>query len=369
LLGFIKTKRDNSVKLDDVIEGLVEDRGLDREKVIIAVCEGILAAYNKKFPQYEFSVSFNKKTREPEVFTKKQIVEDVQSEESQILLKKAKKINTEASVGQEIEVPFEEKIGRIEILVARQVIANKIRKIEQDAVFAEFEDKANTIVNGIVHKKERSGYVVQLGDVMTLLPLSGVIPGEIFRMGVPVRALLSEVLRTPRSDYQLILDRASADFVKKLFEIEIPEIFEGIVEIKKIVRVPGYKTKIAVASHRKEIDPVGTCVGVDGVRIKPILKELSGEKIDVIQWDNSLENLVKNSLKPAEVDKVEIVDDRTAMVWLAQDQRSLAIGKLGRNILLASRLTGVEINLQQVSSDAEKDNKLEDSLLESDTED
>jgi len=344
------------VKLDDVIESLVEDRGLDREKVILALCEGIHAAYTKKYPNISFEVLFNKKTRETEVFVKKIVVSSVSDENTEILLKKALKLDSTVVEGSIVNVPFEEKIGRIEILIARQVIANRIRKIEQEAIYEEFAEKEGTIVNGTLHKKEKMGFVVQLGDNVAFLPNSAVIPGEVFRIGSPIRAYLAQVLNTPKGDYQLILDRASAEFVKKLFETEIPEIFEGIVEVKKIVRIPGYKTKIAVISNSSEIDPVGTCVGVDGVRIKPILRELSGEKIDVILFDNSLENFIKSSLKPAEIDKVEITGEDSAIVWLAQDQRSLAIGKMGRNILLASRITGININLQQVSSDVE--NKL-----------
>ena len=145
------------------------------------------------------------------------------------------------------------------------------------------------------------------------------------------------------------MDRASCDFVKGLIEVEIPEVFEGLVEIKKIVRAPGYKTKAILASTSKDIDPVGTCVGVGGARIKPILRELGQEKIDLIEATDSTEDLVRNSLKPAEIDKVEVVGDRKAIVWLAQDQRSYAIGKMGQNIALASKLVGLDIQLQDIS--------------------
>jgi transcription termination/antitermination protein NusA len=338
------------VNLTDVIEDLVEERGLEKDKVISAVCDGVLAAYSRKYPDTDFSVVFDNKTGEAQVFVKKKVVSRVAEEDSEISLKKSHSTVPGAKVDDVIDVLFGGGIGRVEVLVAKQVIANKIRTIEQAAVFAEFEDKEGTIVTGNVHKKERAGYVVQLGEAMALLPSANCISGENIRIGGPVRALLVQVLSEPKGDYQLILDRASAEFVKKLIELEIPEVFEGIVEIKKIVRSSGYKTKVAVVSASKDIDPVGTCIGVDGVRIKPILRELGGEKIDVIGWSESLESFVKNSLKPAEIDKVETVDDKRAMVWLAKDQRSRAIGKMGRNILLASKLTGIEINLQEVTS-------------------
>ncbi len=250
--------------------------------------------------------------------------------------------------GVRLKVPFEHKVGRIEVLTAKQIIANKIGELEQESTYQEFKDKEGTIVSGVVHKRERSGFAVKIGEVMALLPKENLISQEDLRVGHPVRALLKEVLSVARGDYQLILDRASSDFVKKIIEIEIPEVFEGIVEIKKIVRIAGYKSKVIVTSTSKEIDPVGTCVGVGGSRIKPILRELGQEKIDLIEWTDVLETLVKNSLKPAEIDKVEIEGEEKALVWLAQDQRSLAIGKMGQNILLASRLTGVGIQLQDV---------------------
>lgn len=353
------------MNLTDVIENLVEERGLDREKVISIVCDGMLAAYRKKFPQLALSIEFNKRIGEPEISVKKNVVTTVANEDSEISLRRARGIVPTAQVGDAINVPLEEKIGRIEILVAKQIIAHKIKEVEQSAVADEFKDKVGAIVSGVIHKREQAGMVIKVGDVMALLPTSLSIPEEVMRPGVPVRALLKEVLMVPRGDFQLILDRASAEFIKKLLELEIPEIFEGIVEIKKIVRAAGYKTKAIVMSNNKEIDPVGTCVGVGGVRIKPILRELGGEKIDLIEWNESLEALVKNSLKPAEIDKVAIVEHdnyRRATVWLAEDQRSLAIGKMGRNIALAARLAGVEINLQEISKKPEPSSEEEDEL-------
>ncbi len=337
------------MNLLEVIEDLVEERGLDKENVISAVCEGVLVAFQKKFPDVKLSVSFDSKAGELQAFVEKEVVPSSKDREDQISLRKAKVYYPKVKLGEIIEVPFEHKIGRIEILTAKQIIANKIRGLEQSAVYEDYKDKQGTIVSGTVYKRERSGFAVKMGDITALLPVDGIIPNEELRAGLPIRALLREVLPASRGDYQLILDRASADFVKKLLEIEIPELFEGIVEFKKVVRSPGYKTKAVVASNSREIDPVGTCVGVGGSRIKPILRELGQEKIDLIGWTDDQEVLVKNSLKPAEIDKVAI-EDGYATVWLAQDQRSLAIGKMGQNISLASRLVGLEIQLQDVVS-------------------
>lgn len=343
------------MNLSDVIETLIEERGLDRDSVISVVCEGVHAAFAKRFPGVVFRVLYNQKAGEVEVFAEKEVVPSVKDVEHEISLRRAKALKPKVKVGDTIDVPFEEKIGRIEILTAKQIIASKIREIEQSAVYREYVDKEGTIISGVVHKRERAGFAVKVGEVIALLPKENIIPQESFRIGGPVRVLLKEVLPVARGDFQLILDRASAEFVKKLLEIEIPEVFEGIVEVKKIVRIAGYKTKAVAVSNSKEIDPVGTCVGVGGSRIKPILRELGQEKIDLIEWSDSLEGLVKNSLKPAEIDKVELEGDKKAVVWLAQDQRSLAIGKMGQNIMLASKLVGLEIQLQDIVSVEDKE--------------
>ena len=337
------------MNLSNVIEDLVEERGLDKGKIISIVCDGIKAAYVKKYPEVAFETSYNHNTGKLEIFTRKKVVATVADDDKEISLRRAKALDSASLIDGEVLVPFEEQVGRIEILAAKQVIASKIRDLELLAIFDEFKDKKDTIISATIHKRERNGFAVKIGEAMALLPQEGLIPGEALQVGRPVRALLKEVLQVPRGDYQLILDRASADFVKHLIEIEIPEVFEGIVEIRNIVRIPGYKTKAIVASTSNEVDPVGTCVGVGGARIKPILRELGQEKIDLIEWSNALEDLVQGSLKPAVVDRVEIVDDKRAVVWFAQDQRSLAIGKLGQNIKLASRLVGLEIQLQDTA--------------------
>ncbi|HEX2978536.1 MAG TPA: transcription termination factor NusA [Candidatus Babeliales bacterium] len=335
------------MKLSQVIEELVEEKGLDRTLLGSIICDGLLAAYNKRFPHLVFQVSYNRKTDEIETRVQKKVVTTVEDDDAEISLRKARAINPEAELGTDLVVPFDGKIGRIEILRAKQVIATKIRGVEAAAVFNEYKDRKDTIVHGTIHKCERNGMSLKLDDSLAFLPNSLSLPTDKCIVGYSIRALLKDVLEEPRNDYQLILDRASADFVRRLFELEIPEIFEKIVEIKKIVRIPGYKTKVAVISHDKNIDPVGTCVGVGGVRIKPILKELGGEKIDVIPWRESVDDMIADALKPAVISRVEVVDGSNAQVWLDEDQRSLAIGKMGQNIALASQLVGLNLNLVQ----------------------
>lgn len=339
------------MKLSDVINELVEERDLDRDVLTDVVIEGILAAYQKRYPELELRASFNKKSDTLDVEIKKTIVTgSPEDDQRQIGLRKAKTFSSKAKVGEELWVPFEGPIGRVEILKARQVIAQKIRSVEAEAVYRAFKDREGTIVQGTVYKCERSGTLVKLQEVTAFLPKSLMIPGGHVVPGHPIKALLKEVLQEPRATNQLILDRASPDFLRRLFELEIPEVFEGIVEIKDIVRDAGYKSKVLVASHDMNVDPVGTCVGVGGARIKPILRELEGEKIDIISFGGSKEDLVKNALKPAEINRVEIMDS-VARVWLDDDQRSLAIGRMGKNIALASHLVGLDIELAESAVD------------------
>lgn len=335
------------MRLTEVIDELVEERGLDKDTLSGIVCEGMLSAYEKKYPELSLKVDFDKKTNEMVILIEKEVVNAVETDEEdfQISLRKARGFNEKAELGDMVYVPFDGKIGRIEILRAKQVIANSIRKIEASAVYEEFKAKEGTIIHGSIHKCERGGAAVKIGDTLAFLPKSLMIPGEKCTAGYAIRALLKEVLPEPRNDNQLILDRSSELFLQRLFELEIPEIFEKLVEIKKIVRTPGYKAKVAVVSHDKNIDPVGTCVGMGGARIKPILKELGGEKIDVIAWSDSPEIRVRDALKPAQINRVEIVGHDNANVWLNEDQRSLAIGKMGQNIMLASRSSGFNIHL------------------------
>lgn len=336
------------MKLSEVIEALVEERGLEEDILSDIVCEGMLAAYEKRYPNLFLRVSFDKKKDTLSIEVEKDVVSVVEDDEFEISLRKAKAINDTIVAGDKLWVPFTLPIGRIEILKAKQIIAQKIRQIEALAVYKSFKDKENTIVQGVVHKIERGGATIKIQDHLAFLPKSLSVPGERLPLGHPIRVLIKEVLEQPKNENQLILDRSSAIFVEKLFGLEIPEVFERLVEIKKIVRIPGYKTKIAVISHDTNIDPVGTCVGVGGVRIKPILKELGNEKVDIIAWTDNLELLIKNSLKPAEINRVELSDDNlAAKIMLDDDQRSLAIGKMGQNITLASELSGVHIELMQ----------------------
>lgn len=348
------------MNLFDVIEELVSERGLERETLENIICEGMLAAFERKYPDAVLKAEYDAKAGSVKILAEKKVVPSVKDPEKEISAKKAHTFDKKAKADDMMWVPFEEKIGRIEILRARQVIANQIRRVEASIVYDEYKDRQGEIVHGTIHKVERGGIVVKVDDQLAFLPQSNTSPADNFMVGYPVRALLKEVLVESKNDYQLILDRASDLFLQKLVELEIPEIFEKLVEIKSMVRSPGYKTKIVVTSNDPNIDPVGTCVGVGGSRIKPILKELGSEKIDIIPWTESREMLIRQALKPAQIDRIELVEDDTiARVWLGEDQRALAIGRMGQNISLASRLTGVNIQLVQKEK-VDMDESIED---------
>jgi transcription termination/antitermination protein NusA len=336
------------VNLKQVIDELIREKGLDKGVLENIVCEGMKSAYLKKYPAVSFDVSYDHATGLLSIQAQKNVVQAVEDADVEVSLKKARYLDKNVQVGDAILMPFEGAIGRVEVLHARQVIAQHIRTIETLAVYNEFKSKENEIVHGAFHKIERGGVVIKLDDgTLAFLPTMHMSPADKAVIGTPVRCLLKEVLKEPSNDHQIILDRASGIFLRKLIELEIPEVFEKIVEIKSIARIAGYKSKIIVFSREKNIDPVGTCVGIGGSRIKPILTEIGGEKIDVIEWLDSVEEMVRSSLKPAKIERVELVSKEDALVWVEDDQRSYAIGKSGQNIALASRLLGINIKLVQ----------------------
>lgn len=331
--------------LNKIISELVDEKGLDHSELRNVIQVGLLAAYEKKYPGVVFRILIDEKKGHLSVTAEKVVVSKVESPNQEISLKKAQHLLKTVQIGDTMWIPFEEPIGRVEILKARQVIAAMLKDIEARGVYDAFKSKEGSIIQGVVHKQEQNGTLVMLQETLAFLPRSLSIPGEKYITGRPIRALLKEVYKEYRSNGQIILDRSSADFLQCLLELEIPEIYDNLIEIKAVARRAGYKSKVIVAQNDLNIDPVGTCIGVGGSRIKPILKELGGEKIDIFSWSNSKDELVGLALRPAEVNKVEMVDDRKARAWVSDDQRALAIGKMGQNIGLASELLGIDIEL------------------------
>lgn len=330
-----------------VIDEIGRQKGIDKSRVIGAIESALQTAAKKRFGQAEnIQVEIDSKTGEISVVSKKTIVDHVSNPKAEISLQEARQLDSEAEVGDEIGSLIEmDELGRIAAQTAKQVIFQKVREAEWEAVQKEYSTRQGDLVNGIILGMERRNYLVDLGKTEAVLPIQEQIPRETYRRGDRVKAMLLEVRRTPK-DVQVILTRSHPQFVSKLFELEVPEVMEKIVEIKSIVREPGDRTKIAVTSREKAVDPVGACVGIKGSRVQAVVRELRGEKIDIITWTQDPRVFIAEALNPATIEKLGIDDEKkSALVVVADSQLSLAIGKNGQNVRLAARLTGWKIDI------------------------
>jgi len=342
-----------------VIDQIGREKGIEKAKVIAALESALLTAAKKRFGHGEnIQVDIDTDTGEISIVKKKTISENVLDAKTEISLEDARRIDGEAEMGDEIGSLIElQEFGRIAAQAAKQVICQKVREAEWESLEREYSKKEGELVHGVILGQERRNYLVDIGKTEALLPIQEQIPRESHRRGDRVRALLLEVRRTPK-DVQVILSRAHPQFVVKLFGLEVPEIAEKIVEIKGVVREPGDRTKISVASRDKAVDPVGACVGVKGSRVQAIVRELHGEKIDIIPWTNDPRVFIGEALNPASIEKVGIDEQKkSALVVVADSQLSLAIGKNGQNVRLAAKLTGWKIDI--ISSTEYEKQKLE----------
>jgi N utilization substance protein A len=353
-----------------VIDEIGREKGIDKARVIGAIESALQTAAKKRFGQAEnIQVEIDPKTGEISVVSKKVIVDTVTNPKAEISLKEAREFDDGAEVGDEIGSLIEmDELGRIAAQTAKQVIFQKVREAEWEAVQKEYSTRQGDLVNGIVLGMERRNYLVDLGKTEAVLPIQEQIPRETYRRGDRVKALLLEVRRTPK-DVQVILSRSHPQFVAKLFEMEVPEVGEKIVEIKSIVREPGDRTKIAVSSRDKAVDPVGACVGIKGSRVQAVVRELRGEKIDIITWTSDPRVFIAEALNPATIEKVGIDEDKkSALVVVADSQLSLAIGKNGQNVRLAARLTNWKIDIisatEYEKEKAERDKEIKAALAE-----
>jgi N utilization substance protein A len=357
-------------ELITVIDEIGRQKGIDKARVIGAIESALQTAAKKRFGQAEnIQVEIDPKTGEISVVSKKVIVDTVTNPKAEISLKEAREFDDGAEVGDEIGSLIEmDELGRIAAQTAKQVIFQKVREAEWEAVQKEYSTRQGDLVNGIVLGMERRNYLVDLGKTEAVLPIQEQIPRETYRRGDRVKALLLEVRRTPK-DVQVILSRSHPQFVAKLFEMEVPEVGEKIVEIKSIVREPGDRTKIAVSSRDKAVDPVGACVGIKGSRVQAVVRELRGEKIDIITWTSDPRVFIAEALNPATIEKVGIDEDKkSALVVVADSQLSLAIGKNGQNVRLAARLTNWKIDIisatEYEKEKAERDKEIKAALAE-----
>jgi N utilization substance protein A len=333
------------------IEQVSRDKGIDAKILIDAMEEAVRSAVKKKFgPEYELEVSFNRELGEIEVFEFKEVVEKVTDERLQVSLEEASKLDPESELGDSLGVKMDtDALGRIAAQSAKQVIMQRLREAERDAVYGDFKDRKGEIVNGIVQRFDKGAIIVNLGKAEAELPLKEQIPKENYTQGDRIRAYIYDVKQFSRGP-QIVLSRTHPNFLSALFENEVPEISEGIVTIMQVAREPGGRAKIAVASRDKDVDPVGACVGMKGSRVQAVVQELRGEKIDIVPWDPDPAKFVCNALAPAEILRVIVDEENRAMeVVVPDDQLSLAIGKKGQNVRLASRVTNWRLDVKSES--------------------
>ncbi len=340
-------------ELSRVIDSVTKDKGVEREAVIRAVEEAVLSAAHKLFRMEgktkELEVRYNEETGEVEIFEFKTVVEKVNNQDVEISMEEAVKLDPDVELGDSIGIKINPDFTRIAIQNAKQKILQKLREAEGKVILEEFKTRKGELISGIIRRIERKNVIVDIGRTEAILPPEHQVPKEYYRPKERIRAVLIDIKETKRGP-QLILSRSHPDFVKRLFEAEVPEISEGIVEIKAIARDPGSRTKIAVASNDPDVDPVGACVGMQGSRVQNIIQELKGEKIDIVPWSLDPARFVCNALSPARVSKVIIDENNRSMeVIVDDDQLSLAIGRRGQNVRLASKLTDWKIDIKTES--------------------
>jgi N utilization substance protein A len=330
-----------------VIDQVSREKGVEREVLIKTIEEAVRAAARKKLGQnYDLEVSFNEEIGEIEIFEFKEVVEKVSNENVEISLEEAKEIDPESEIGDSLGIKMDtDVLGRIAAQSAKQVIMQRLREAERDIVYDDYKDRRGEIIHGIAQRFDKGAIVVNLGRTEAELPVKEQIPKESYKQGDRVRAYILDVKQFSRGP-QIVLSRTHPNFLSALFENEVPEISEGIVTVIQVAREPGSRAKIAVNSKDGDVDPVGACVGMKGSRVQAVVQELRGEKIDIVTWDPDPAKFICNALAPAEIVRV-IVDEanQTMEVVVPDDQLSLAIGKRGQNVRLASKLSGWNLDV------------------------
>src|SRR6201986_1490208 len=343
-------------ELVQVADTVARDKGIDREEVFQAMEQAIQKAGRSKYGhENDIRANIDRKNGEIRLARYMTVVETVEDENTQLTLAKAKKKDPSIEIGGVLVDPLPPiDFGRIAAQTAKQVIVQKVRDAERQRQFAEYKDRISEIVNGLVKRVEFGNVIVDLGRAEGLLRRDELIPREHFKNGDRVRAYIVDVREEPRGP-QIFLSRTAPEFMSALFSQEVPEIYDGIIEIKAVARDPGSRAKIAVISNDSSIDPVGACVGMRGSRVQAVVAELQGEKIDIIQWNEDEPTFIVNALAPAEVTKVVLDEDEERVeVVVPDEQLSLAIGRRGQNVRLASQLTGWQIDIMTESQESER---------------
>ena len=324
----------------------VENKGVDSSELIIALDE-----LDYDVNSDNVKITLNKETGETHVYEELEVVENVEDDKTQISLEDARKLDSKLEIGDTVHKELMPKnFGRIAAQTAKQVIVQRIREASREIIFNEFSEKKGEIVSGLVQKVDKNIVVLDLGKIEGIMPLKEQIPTETYHVNQKLRACVASVEKGIKGSTQIIVSRANNDFLRKLFELEIPEIYEGLIEIKSVSRDPGKRCKVAVYSPNENIDPVGSCVGQKGIRIQNIINELNGEKIDVIEWHEDPSTFIAEALLPAKVMAVDVrEEEKFAQVIVPDDQLSLAIGKSGQNARLAAKLTNWKIDIKSES--------------------
>lgn len=331
------------------INQLADERGLPKEVIVETIEAAVAAAYRKDFgePDQIIKTKLDEDTGSFKVWQVFEVVKEPENIHAELTLEEAKKYKKTAKIGDTIEVELtpHDDFGRIAAQTAKQVISQKLREAEREILFAEYKDKQGQLINGYVQQVEGPNVILNIGKLNGLMIASDQIPGQHYFPGQRLKILVYSVEETMRGP-RVLVTRSSADFIKKLFELEVPEIASGTVEIKAIAREAGTRTKMAVSSNQPGLDPVGSCVGQRGTRVQAVLSEIGDEKIDIIEWSDDIEQLITNALSPAKIEKLSLQKrKKIATITVPDDQLSLAIGKNGQNVRLASKLTGWEINI------------------------
>jgi N utilization substance protein A len=349
-----------------VIEQVGKEKGIPKDIIIEALEEAVLSASKKKFGSHlDLEAKYNAEVGEIEIFRFKTVVEDVEDPDMEITVEEAKEQDPECIIGDSIGIKMDTStLGRIAAQTAKQVIMQKVRNAESDVIYNEYKDKKGEIVTGVIQRVEKNHYVVNLGKTEAVLSFKEVLPNEVFKRRDRVKGYILEVEKTQRG-CTILLSRTHPGFLVKLFELEVPEIQEGIIKVVGAAREPGERAKIAVYSQDPSIDPIGACVGVKGSRVQAVVQELKGEKIDIIPWIKDAAKFVCNALAPARVSKVYINEEEHSMeIIVHDDQLSLAIGRKGQNVRLASRLTGWKTDIKSETEVEKTSRKVIDDLVE-----
>lgn len=326
------------------IQELEKEKGIKKDYLLDSIESALLTAYKRNYNSQEnVKVVVDRETGASHLYSVKEVVEHAENPILQISLEEARKIDKEAQIDGTVDVELVPKnFGRIAAQTAKQVIIQKLREAEREIIYSEYSERKGEIVSGIIQKADQNIVVMDLGKVEGVMPAKEQIPTEKYHVNDKIKGYILDVEKGAKGVPQVIISRACPEFVKKLFEFEIPEIYEGVIEIKAVSRDAGSRSKVAVYSPNENIDPVGSCVGQKGVRIQNIINELNGEKIDVIEWNADLSIYISSALLPAQVMAVDIDEEnRVAQVIVPDDQLSLAIGKSGQNARLAAKLTGL----------------------------